>query len=70
MLKDGLLQSKWTDVARIRTCLRFYTFLVTCKFYDDPIKKRDFMHVLVTCKYNKDRIKTNRETVEPPFSPL
>ena len=31
---------------------------------------RDFMHVLVTCKYKKDRIKSNREKVETPFSPL
>ena len=30
----------------------------------------DFMHVLVTCKYKKDRIKSNREKVETPFSPL
>ena len=28
------------------------------------------MHVLVTCKYKKDRIKSNREKVETPFSPL
>ena len=31
---------------------------------------QDFMHVLVTCKYKKDRIKSNREKVETPFSPL
>ena len=31
---------------------------------------RDFMHVLVTCKYKEDRIKSNREKVETPFSPL
>ena len=31
---------------------------------------RDFMHVLVTCKYKKDWIKSNRENVETPFSPL
>ena len=31
---------------------------------------RDFMHVLVTCKYKKDRIKSNREKLETPFSPL
>ena len=31
---------------------------------------RDFMHVRVTCKYKKDRIKSNREKVETPFSPL
>ena len=31
---------------------------------------RDFMHVLVTCKYKKDLIKSNREQVETPFSPL
>ena len=31
---------------------------------------RDFMHVLVTCKYEKDRIKSNREKVATPFSPL
>ena len=31
---------------------------------------RDFMHVLVTCKYKKDLIKSNREKVETPFSPL
>ena len=31
---------------------------------------RDFMHVLITCKYKKDRIKSNREKVEIPFSPL
>ena len=31
---------------------------------------RDFMHVLVTCKYKKDQIKSNREKVETPFSPL
>ena len=31
---------------------------------------RDYMHVLVTCKYKKDRIKSNREKVETPFSPL
>ena len=30
----------------------------------------DFMHVLVTCKYKKDRIKSSRERVETPFSPL
>ena len=30
----------------------------------------DFMHVLITCKYKKDRIKSNREKVETPFSPL
>ena len=29
-----------------------------------------FLHVLVTCKYKKDRIKSNREKVETPFSPL
>ena len=28
------------------------------------------MHVLVICKYKKDRIKSNREKVETPFSPL
>ena len=28
------------------------------------------MHVLITCKYKKDRIKSNREKVETPFSPL
>ena len=31
---------------------------------------RDFMHVLVTCKYKEDLIKSNREKVETPFSPL
>ena len=31
---------------------------------------RDLMHVLVTCKFKKDRIKSNREKVETPFSPL
>ena len=31
---------------------------------------RDFMHVLVTCRYKKDLIKSNREKVETPFSPL
>ena len=31
---------------------------------------RDFMYVLVTCKYKKDWIKSNREKVETPFSPL
>ena len=31
---------------------------------------RDFIHVLVTCKYKKDRIKSNREKVEAPLSPL
>ena len=31
---------------------------------------QDFMHVLVTCKYKEDRIKSNREKVETPFSPL
>ena len=31
---------------------------------------RDFMHVLVTCKYKKDRIKSNRERLETPFSPI
>ena len=31
---------------------------------------QDFMHVLITCKYKKDRIKSNREKVETPFSPL
>ena len=31
---------------------------------------RDFMHVLVTYKYKKDPIKSNREKVETPFSPL
>ena len=31
---------------------------------------RDFIHVFVTCKYKKDRIKSNREKVETPFSPL
>ena len=31
---------------------------------------RDFMHVLVTSKYKKDWIKSNREKVETPFSPL
>ena len=31
---------------------------------------RDFMHVLLICKYKKDRIKSNREKVETPFSPL
>ena len=31
---------------------------------------RDFMYVLVTYKYKKDRIKSNREKVETPFSPL
>ena len=31
---------------------------------------RDCTHVLVTCKYKKDRIKSNREKVETPFSPL
>ena len=31
---------------------------------------RDFMHALVTWKYKKDRIKSNREKVETPFSPL
>ena len=31
---------------------------------------RDFMHVLVTCKYKKDLIKSNKEKVETPFSPL
>ena len=30
----------------------------------------DFMHVLITCKYKKDQIKSNREKVETPFSPL
>ena len=30
----------------------------------------DFMHVLITYKYKKDRIKSNREKVETPFSPL
>ena len=30
----------------------------------------DFMHDLFTCKYKKDRIKSNREKVETPFSPL
>ena len=30
----------------------------------------DFMHVLVTCKYKKDRIKSDREKVATPFSPL
>ena len=31
---------------------------------------RDFMHILVTYKYKKNRIKSNREKVETPFSPL
>ena len=31
---------------------------------------RDFMHVLIICKYKKDWIKSNREKVETPFSPL
>ena len=31
---------------------------------------QDFMYVLVTCKYKKDWIKSNREKVETPFSPL
>ena len=31
---------------------------------------RDFLHVLVICKYKEDRIKSNREKVETPFSPL
>ena len=31
---------------------------------------RGFRHVLVTCKYIKDRVKSNREKVETPFSPL
>ena len=31
---------------------------------------RDFMHFLVTYKYKKDRIKSNREKVETPCSPL
>ena len=29
-----------------------------------------FVHVLVTYKYKKDLIKSNREKVETPFSPL
>ena len=28
------------------------------------------MHVLITCKYKKDRIKSNREKMETPFSPI
>ena len=28
------------------------------------------MHALIPCKYKKDRIKSNREKVETPFSPL
>ena len=28
------------------------------------------MHILVICKYKKNRIKSNREKVETPFSPL
>ena len=31
---------------------------------------RDLMHVLITCKYKKDQIKSNREKVATPFSPL
>ena len=31
---------------------------------------RDFMHILITCKYKKNRIKSNREKVDTPFSPL
>ena len=31
---------------------------------------RDLMHVFVTRKYKEDRIKSNREKVETPFSPL
>ena len=31
---------------------------------------RDLMHVVLTCTYKKDRIKSNREKVETPFSPL
>ena len=31
---------------------------------------QDFMHVLITCKYKKDWMKSNREKVETPFSPL
>ena len=31
---------------------------------------QNFKHVLVTCKYKKDLIKSNREKVEKPFSPL
>ena len=31
---------------------------------------RDFMHVLVTCEYKTDQIKSNREKVETPFSPI
>ena len=30
----------------------------------------DFMHVLITCKYEKDHIKSNRQMVKTPFSPL
>ena len=31
---------------------------------------RDFMHVFVIAKYKKDRIKSTREKMETPFSPV
>ena len=44
--------------------------IVSCPSWPKFKLVRDFMHVLVICKYKKDRIKSNREKVETPFSPV
>ena len=59
----------------VQKCDIFVTQGQVTPVVNDPIWPkfelvRDFMHVLVTCKYKKDRIKSNREKVETPFSPL
>ena len=46
------------------------SYSVVCPIWPKFELIRDFMHVLITCKYKKDRIKSNREKVATPFSPL
>ena len=55
----------------------FMLVLVTSNFDDDSIKnERASMEIAfshyksMVCKYKNDQIKSNREMVETPFSPL
>ena len=63
------------DPASMETPFSHYKCMGNCSVVSGPIWPKfelvwDFMHVLVTCQYKNDPIKSNREKVETPFSPL
>ena len=62
--------SHYKSYGKFLRCSRAANSVVSGPIWPKFELVRDFMHVLVTCKYKKDGIKSNREKVETPFSPL